>query len=191
MRKWANRPSSRWKWLFSQWEGANQFPSAPISDVFLWGCVEWGWGGGSAAKMESEDENCSSCRLAEIKVTTLMTRVRRHDASQKYSWDIYLVVKSYHLSRISAADLLLWETEMGWGWSSCAVERCRMNAGRLWGPPLSDDTEVLGSDSHWQKKKNSIHRKNVKVKTGTKIQWGALFFYASCFSLSLFLILVQ
>lgn len=137
MRKWANRPSSRWKWLFAQWEGTNQFSSAPISDFFFF--------------------------MAPHKWKA-RPKIAAHADSQRWKWWPWwqefggmMPPKNIHetfiwlLNRISADDLLLWKTEMGWGWSaSCAVERCRMDAGHLWEPPVSDYKEVLGPEPRRQ-----------------------------------------
>lgn len=131
MGKWANRPSSRWKWLFCTM-GGNQsiLQCTNLRFSFFHG----------AAQMESEAE------------------IAAHADSQRLKWWPWwqefggmMPPKNIHetfiwlLNRISADDLLLWKTEMGWGWSaSCAVERCRMDAGHLWEPPVSDYNEVLG-----------------------------------------------
>lgn len=117
--------------FFAQWEGTNQFSSAPISDfLFFTALHKW----------------------------KVRPKIAAHADSQRLKWWPWwqefggmMPPKNIHetfiwlLNRISADDLLLWKTEMGWGRSaSCAVERCRMDACHLWEPPVSDYNEVLG-----------------------------------------------
>lgn len=63
----------------------------------------------SAARMESKAENCGSCRLAEIKVMTLMTRVRGDTMPPKNIHETFI----WLLNPTPADDLLLWRARDG------------------------------------------------------------------------------